>query len=201
MHGFGCDSMDDFERFLTWLNPDREQAGQKYEDIRRKLIRFFICRGCGVDSEELTDETIDRVVKKIQNIADSYVGDPLLYCVGVARNVFREWLEKQLRIRSLRPPPPADSTEEKEQLDLCLQRCMKELTFENQDLILKYYTGDKKEKIENRKQLAEKFKIAPNALRIRAHRIRTQLRNCVEKCLAEENSEENDDETNHRNHH
>lgn len=178
--------MEDFDRFLTWLNPDPEQAGEKYEDIRRKLIRFFTCRGCGVDSDELADETIVRVVKKIQKLADFYVGDPLPYFLGVARNVFREWLERQLKIRSLRPPPHDDSPEEKEQLDLCLQRCMKGLTKENQDLILKYYTGDKQEKIDNRKQLAEKMGIAPNALRIRAHRIRTDLRRCVENCLAEE---------------
>jgi len=53
-------------------------------------------------------------------------------------------------------------------------------------MILRYYTGDKQEKIVNRKKLAEEEGIELNALRIRAHRIRTQLRLCVEKCIEED---------------
>ena len=35
-----------FDELLAWLNPDRERAGRKYEDIRQRLIRIFMHRGC-----------------------------------------------------------------------------------------------------------------------------------------------------------
>jgi hypothetical protein len=49
--------------------------------------------------------------------------------------------------------------------------------------VLEYYRGEKKAKIDHRKKLAEKYEIALNALRIRAHRIRAQLYECVKDCL------------------
>jgi hypothetical protein len=58
---------DNFEQLLTWLDPDRDIAGQKYEVIRTRLIRVFELRGC-FKAEELTDETINRVTAKIHRI-------------------------------------------------------------------------------------------------------------------------------------
>lgn len=181
---------EDFERFLTWLDPDRERAGEKYAAIQAKLTRYFLCRGCGVEAEQLADDTITRVIRKVPEIADSYVGEPLPYFLGVARNVFSEYLKKLILIRASQPPPLPDSGDEKELLYRCLDRCLSGLTDENRDLILRYYTGDKHDKIVQRKHLAGEMDIAPNALRIRAHRIRTDLRRCVETCVAEENNDE-----------
>ena len=193
--------MGDFDEFLNWLDPDPNQAGTRYEDIRLKLIRFFICRGCGVESEALTDETIERVIRKYRALADTYEGEPLRYFYGVGRNVFREWLDEQVKIRALPPPPPGDSSEEKELLDQCLQKCLRDRPQTDQSLILEYYTGDKQQKIVNRKKLAERIGIAPNALRIKAHRIRTELRKCVEQCLEDEQEGDKENETNRRNDH
>jgi DNA-directed RNA polymerase specialized sigma24 family protein len=190
--------MGDFDEFLNWLDPDRNQAGIRYEDIRRKLIRFFICRGCGVDSETLADETIERVVRKYRELADRYEGEPLRYFYGVSRNVYREWLDEQVKIRALQPLPPGDSSEEKERLDQCLQKCMKDRPQTDQSLILEYYTGDKQQKIVNRKKLAERIGIAANALRIKAHRIRTELRKCVEQCVEDDQEGDKENETNRR---
>ena len=39
-------TQDAFDKFLAWLDSDRDRAGARYEDIRRKLIRIFTCRGC-----------------------------------------------------------------------------------------------------------------------------------------------------------
>lgn len=194
---------EDFERFLTWLDPDQQQASKQYEAINAKMTRFFVCRGCGVDAEHLADETINRVIIKMRVLADSYVGDRLPYFFGVARYVHKEYCkrvkEEEEGIRRMRDllPPPVYSSEEKEREDNCLERCMKELTRENRELIRKYYTGEKHAKIDHRRELADQMGIAPNALRIRAHRIRTDLRRCVEACVAEEN----DHETNQRNRH
>jgi DNA-directed RNA polymerase specialized sigma24 family protein len=186
---------EDFDKFLKWLDPDPEKAAEKYLAIQAKLTRYFICRGCGVDAESLADETINRVIRKVPRIADSYVGDPLLYFLGVARRLYKEYLKKLILVRSAQPPPPSGSGEEKELLDRCLQRCLKKIADENRRLILRYYTGDKRNKIAERKKLAEELDVAPNAMRIRAHRIRTELRHCVEKCIEEENDDENDERT------
>jgi hypothetical protein len=43
---------DDFDRFLRWLDPDREKAAQKYQKIRDKLITILNAHCCPV-SEDL----------------------------------------------------------------------------------------------------------------------------------------------------
>jgi len=65
----------------------------------------------------------------------------------------------------------------------CLEQCMRKLSDESRELVLRYYQADGRQKIEERKQLAEELGIAPNALRIRAYRIRAALQKCLEKCV------------------
>ena len=52
-----------------------------------------------------------------------------------------------------------------------------------QNLILRYYEGEGREKIDNRLELAAKLKIPLNALRIRVHRIKRTLEDCIAECL------------------
>lgn len=168
-----------FDRLLVWLNPDREQAGRKYEEIRLRLIKIFTCRGC-VTPEDLADDTINRVARKVPEIAPSYVGDPALYFLGVAHNVCLEYFRKRPEPD---PPPLPDNPERKEHLDDCLDRCMQRLTSKNRQLILEYYREEKPSKIDHRKELAQRLGIALNALRIQACRIRASLQECVFECL------------------
>ncbi|HEY0047746.1 MAG TPA: hypothetical protein VGB68_00565, partial [Pyrinomonadaceae bacterium] len=56
-------NQENFDVLLNWLDRNREIAGQKYEKIRRRLIRIFLGRGC-FEAEELADETINRVTRK-----------------------------------------------------------------------------------------------------------------------------------------
>ena len=96
------------------MHPDRDQAGQKYEDIRRRLIRIFIHRGC-ITAEDLADETINRVARKVREVRDNYNpgDDPALYFYGVARNVYREYLKRRPEPSPPPPPPPApDETDD-----------------------------------------------------------------------------------------
>src|SRR5689334_23839809 len=62
-----------FQELLDWLAPDPETAGQQYELIRQKLIALFQCRACAFP-DELADETINRVVRKLPQIKPNYVG-------------------------------------------------------------------------------------------------------------------------------
>ena len=167
-----------FDQLLAWLNPDREEAGKKYEDIRKRLIKIFTCRGCLIP-EDLADETIDRVVVKAPDLAGSYVGDPALYFFGVANNVFHEYIRK---FPTPVPPHAVHSTREVEQRYSCLEECTQELTSKTRDLILEYYS-DEGDKIDHRKKLAGKLGIELNALRIQACRIRAVLFQCVQECL------------------
>lgn len=175
-------SQDAFDKFLAWLDPDREQAGTKYETIRRKLIKIFVCRGC-TSGEELADETINRVIRKVPEFAASYTGDPAAYFCGVARNVHLEHLKKK---PAPGPMPVVDPPDQKEIEYECLERCMNKLAPDNRELMLEYYQEEKQAKIDRRKELAARLGIAVNALRIRAHRIRVSLQTCVENCLKQE---------------
>jgi DNA-directed RNA polymerase specialized sigma24 family protein len=65
----------------------------------------------------------------------------------------------------------------------CLEECIAKLSEENRDLVMRYYAADGREKIEQRKLLADELGIAPNALRIRAYRIRAALQKCLERCV------------------
>jgi hypothetical protein len=53
-------------------------------------------------------------------------------------------------------------------------------------LVLEYYRQERKAKIDHRKLLAAELGIAVNALRIRAHRIRRSLEQCVHTCLEQQ---------------
>jgi hypothetical protein len=86
---------DSFDRLLVWLDQDRERAADRYEEIRIRLIKLFETRGCA-NCEDLTDDTIDRVARRVHEIAGTYEGNPALYFHGVARMVYLEYLRKKL---------------------------------------------------------------------------------------------------------
>jgi DNA-directed RNA polymerase specialized sigma24 family protein len=168
-----------FDNLLSWLSPDREEAGQKYEEIRLKLIRLFNCRGCG-SPEELADETINRVIKIVQEGTIEYSGNPILLFFGVARNVGYEWVrQKTLRPENFFPAPSGISEQEL----ACLERCMKRLPETSREVIVRYYEEQGRGKIQNRQEIAAQLGIAVNALRIQACRIRKLLRGCVFTCI------------------
>jgi len=168
-----------FEKLLGWLNPDRDQAGKKYEAIRHKLIFILTCRGCTCP-EDLADETINRVARKLPELIEHYTGDPSLYFYDVAHKVHLEYCRRKPHpVLS----PASDPPQEIEQRYECLEQCMKRLTSRNRELVLEYYVEEKQAKIDRRRELANRLGIAVNALRIRAHRIRANLQECVFECI------------------
>ncbi len=102
----------------------------------------------------------------------------------MAHNVFLESLRRRPP-RDLAPPPaPGVEDEEAEREYECLESCIAELPPEGRELVLEYYRSERREKIDRRKELAARLGIAPNALRIRVHRLRAALQECVRECLA-----------------
>ncbi len=65
---------------------------------------------------------------------------------------------------------------------------MQSLPAENRELIIEYYQEEKRAKIDRRKNLAERLGVPLNALRIRAHRIRAKLEECVHECVERQTS-------------
>ena len=171
-------SPDSFEALLCWLDSDREKAGMKYEQIRISLINFFKGRGHS-EAEDLADETINRVISRLHDISNQVTGERARYFYGVARKVQLEYLRRKF---PQNPPIAANSDRVELEYD-CLEKCMAKLSPENRELVLRYYEADGREKIEKRKRLAEELGIAPNALRIRAYRIRAALQKCLEQCV------------------
>jgi DNA-directed RNA polymerase specialized sigma24 family protein len=172
---------ESFEELLDWLHPDPEKAAQEYENLRRRLIKFFTCRGC-YDPEDLTDKTFDRVAGKLPEIKPRYEGPraPYFYSVG---DRIRQESNRRITITLPPPAPPDETPEELELKHQCLDECMKALTLDNRELVSQYYQQEKRGKIDHRKNLAEQFEITLNALRIRAFRIRASLQDCVKACL------------------
>jgi len=173
-----------FDKLLLCLDPDRERAGEKYETVRHKLIKFFEWQGCSFP-EDYTDKTINRVAKKIDEGEE--IHNPYRYIHGVARRVFMEYLREWEKERAALDhwPPVQTSLEdasESERLQ-CLEQCLQDLPPESRELITQYHQGDKRVRIENRGKLAARLKIPLNALRIRVHRLREKLEACVEDCL------------------
>jgi RNA polymerase sigma factor (sigma-70 family) len=170
---------ESFDDLLAWLHPQREQAGQKYEDIRRRLIKIFTCRGC-CEPEDLADEVINRVSKRLKDIKSEFTGDPARYFYGVAIMIHREYLRR--RPAPTLPASPENSDEIEMEFE-CLEKCMQKLAPDTQELLRQYYQDEKRAKIDHRKRLAERLGVAVNALRIRACRARAVLQECVHECV------------------
>ncbi len=176
-----------FDMVLAFLDSDRERAGESYERIREKLLRFFEWRGADCP-EDLVDRTFDRVGKRLECGERIRESDPAAYFYGVARNILKEhWggrkRESAALLRLAEQAPPAEDPEYEKRLR-CLETCLEALPSKNRDLLLDYYVGRGIEKIENRKRISASLGAPPNALRIRMFRQRVRLEECVERCMA-----------------
>ena len=177
---------DAFETLLIHLDTDRERAGERYEVIRYRLLRFFTCRG-SARPDELADETIDRVSRKLAAGETIRVPEIERYFLGVARNVLREaWDEESRRNATglgAEADRPAPSPEPEAAIVVCLERCLEALPPESRDLLLRYYAADGAAKAETRKAIARGLGVGATALRLRLLRLRAKLERCIRLCL------------------
>lgn len=177
---------ESFNLFLSWLSDDRDAAGKKYEDIRRRLIAILDHRGC-IRSEEVADEAINRFIRRLPELIETYEGDPFPYILVIGRNVQHEWGKKE----TLPLPenldgvsePIQDIDELDELIHDCLDKCLSKFDPKTSGLLLDYYQNEKQEKIHFRKNLAKQMGIAGSTLRLRIHRIRSAVHSCMNDCL------------------
>jgi DNA-directed RNA polymerase specialized sigma24 family protein len=171
-----------FDLLLSQLDIDRQQAGAKYERLRRKLIKFFEWRGCNFP-EDLADETINRLAMNLE--AGERIDNFEAYCAGVARHVFLESLRARRQEGALKtlPNSAAASSDESDRRWECLERCVRQLSPDRFQLIVQYCQENEGARIKARRDLAAQLGLPMNALRIRAHRIRAALESCVQDCM------------------
>lgn len=177
-----------FAKLLQCLDEDIEQAGEKYEMLRRKLSRFFEWKGA-LHPEELTDETFNRVARKL--VEGVEIKDLNAYCFQVARFVLRESFQhpdhKTDQWEDNVPEPTVSTAplelDEDEQRLLCLGNCLRTISAENRILVLEFYDYEKGAKTDHRISLAERLGIQRNTMWKRAQRIRDELEKCTKTCL------------------
>jgi DNA-directed RNA polymerase specialized sigma24 family protein len=172
-------------RLMARLDPDAGTAAEKYEHLRRALIKFFSWHG-EVEAEACADDAIDRLARRLDE--GLHIEDVPTFAYGVARMVRLE----RARSAAAYPVVPEEAVADlvaaqhpptDDRLGDCLQTCLAELPAEDRTLILRYYTGMRREKIDGRALLAREMGLTANALRHRAQRVRDRLKSCARRCV------------------
>lgn len=187
-----------FQRLLEWLDEGENSGGDKYLEMRRLLVDYFDRKNC-LTPDDLADETLNRVARRIEEEGGIESETPAKYCYITARFVFFENLRGMDKAsvsidgisakdetRKISVLPDNEEKNLKEKMLACLEKCVGELDEEKREMIVSFYYGAERVKIENRRALANKLGISSNALNIRACRIRDKLEKCVEKCVDNE---------------
>src|SRR5262245_15027405 len=137
-------------------------------------------------AEDLADETLNRLAKKIAEGEE--VRDVLRYCYGLARWVWMEYLKKpdahpvSIDDLPLTPFVMSDSLLRKER-EFCCQLCLRELSDAERELIAEYWIHENQNHRDARREMAERLRISLTALRIRVSRIKDKLETCFSQCL------------------
>jgi hypothetical protein len=175
------------EAFLASLDPDRNRAGERYEILRHKLLKFFGWRE-HPDAVILVDETIDRAARLVDGGVKPI--SPDAFCLGIARKVRSEHLRSPVsRHVSLdvadAPADPAATplaALERDEADRQAAREYRRMTRRFQrlpqhvrTLLTEYYRGSGRERSDRRAALAAAQQINLNQLRIKVCRVRRSL--------------------------
>jgi DNA-directed RNA polymerase specialized sigma24 family protein len=184
-----------FEGLLLRLDPDRNLAGERYEEVRWKLIKFFQWSAC-IQAEDLADETFNRVAENIAADKEA-IRDVVAFTWGIAKRVRQEALRRDIKTLRLPDVPVPEGgladrlvtansqyepTGDEARLK-CLRVCLKCLSAGDRKLLLAYYSP-RGRRIEARRRLALESKMTALNLRVRANRLRFKMEGCLKKCLA-----------------
>lgn len=173
---------DALDSLMARLDPDPATAGEKYEHLRRALLKFFRWHGA-IEPETCTDDTLDRLARRLA--AGLTIDDVPTFAHGVARLVRLERVRAAAalplaRDTTLAERLPAPEPEPVDERFDDLQACLDALPRDDRALILRYYAADGAARIAQRAGLARELRISDNALRQRARRVRDQLKLCAQ---------------------
>jgi DNA-directed RNA polymerase specialized sigma24 family protein len=166
-------SAEAFEKLLRTLDPDRDRASRRYETLRRKLIDLFTWEHYE-RPEELADETLNRLAKRLSEGVSVEGSSADRYAFGIARFLMKEETRsrrsRDLALKEIARLEPHRSRGS--DMLHALTECLDALPPDSRKLLEQYYTED-------RTALASSLDISLNALRNRVMRLRERLYNCV----------------------
>ena len=174
---------------LARLDAEKTIAAEKYEELRLKLVKCFVWKGCAESkADDLADETLDRVASKLAQ--GEAIENLNAYAAQVARFVWLEFSRKQKEdARGDDLPEVAVEQEIADEPDLrlsCLKSCLASVASNESDrsLIIGYYSAEAGEKNkETRKNLAAQLGLSMNTLKVKACRLRERLEKCINECV------------------
>jgi len=149
-------------RLLAWLDAGVDTQGERYAEIRRRLIGYFD-RWNRPAPEALADETFRRIsgLLALGLALDDEL--PARHCYGVARAVL---LEDQARHGTSMP--------RERRIDHVECR-LAELPAVERNLVLEYYRDLRRAGADNRRLMAGRMNLTSRALGLRAARVRDML--------------------------
>jgi len=186
-------SLEDLTKLLSRLDPDITRAWEKYEDIRRRLAKFFEWNHCS-GADDLADEVLDRVAAKSDSEeireCDSYsFGVARFVCLEAHKKMHRETRSEDLPGGENALPDAHDQSAEiigrlyEERRLACLRQCLAKLLPGDKELIIQYYSAEEEKQKTLRRKLAETLGLKLGTLRVRTNRLREQLERCVKPCV------------------
>src|SRR5215467_11358654 len=133
-----------FEALLAHFDIDRIKAGEKYQVLRLKLVKFFQWNRCR-HPDDLADAVLDRLAVKI---CTETIDDLARFALGIARYVQLEAARKESRHVELTDESAGAATRvedgyidrfERRRLQGCLQRCLSELSSKERELLGEFF--------------------------------------------------------------
>ncbi|MGH9838204.1 MAG: RNA polymerase sigma factor [Blastocatellia bacterium] len=181
----GCD----LTVFLAHLDPDTDRAAEKYEHLRGAVTRYLQHRGSW-SPEEQADETLEVLCRKIT--AGELIENPGSYARAIASNVLKRRWRKDSRFEPLGDdydsPDALSEADEPEELKEarieCKRICLKRLPDHDRQMTIEYCSGRGHDRV-RREELAGRYGMTPNQLRVTVCRIREKIRRCRDECLKE----------------
>lgn len=191
-----------FEVLLSGLRADSPAPSAGYRALRQRLVGYFEWRDVD-DPDELADETLDRVIARIEQ--GEQVQSIAAYAFGVARLVLLEWQRGRAVFVSGRssmfqstddedfPPAPSvtealdvigDRAEHEARL-VRLEQCLERLAPNERQVVLDYYADHSSGRIAQRRDLIKTLRTSANNLRVKVFRIRAKIEACMLQALRE----------------
>ena len=158
-------------------------AGLEYTDLHRVQAAFFSANGCGVDSDCLADETLDRLARQLA--AGARIRNFVSYTRGIARHVYSKYCKNRIEfIKALQEmeylgASRMQETEERPDLrSRCQKSCLKKrLSDSERQLMVDYLLNGK-----SRAEMAEERGWSKEKFSSRIHQLKVRLEKCVKEC-------------------
>ena len=150
----------ELSRLVNWLEGSEDAGGESYVAMHGRLASYFARKGCRAP-EELADDTLTRVARRLSEEGAITGVLPAQYCYIVARFVFLEYLRRPEHdgggLVGDVPAPPRAEDEATDRLLATLDACLEQLDARDRTLILEYYSGGRAGRIAMRRELAGKL--------------------------------------------